>query len=65
MSERQALGKYHKFGSYPSRKVFEPKRELDKFYDEDHSRRLASPRRSREAVMKFQKITGRKDPKYN
>lgn len=52
-SVRQHLKKYHQFASYPDRKVFLPKDELDKFYDEDHSRKLASPRRNREAVLQF------------
>jgi hypothetical protein len=52
-SERKHLKKYHQFGSYLERKVFLPKDELDKFYDEDHSRKLAAPRRHREAVLEF------------
>lgn len=59
------MKKYHHFGSYLERKGFQTRDELDKIFDEDHSRRLSSPKRIKETVLSFEKVTGRKDPKYS
>jgi hypothetical protein len=39
------MKKYHPFYSYTERRVFEPRGELDKFYNTDKARRAASPNR--------------------
>ena len=59
LRERKRSKQYHPFASYTERRVFEPRDELDKFYDEDHSRKIASPRKSREAVRRFERVVGR------
>lgn len=45
--------------------MFEPRDELDKMFDSDHSRKLASPCRQRAAVRRFDLVAGRKEPQYN
>jgi len=41
--------------------VFEPRDELDKYFDTDSARRLTSPRRMKEAVRKFERVLERKE----
>jgi hypothetical protein len=58
------LKQYHPFASYTERRVFEGREELDKFYDDGHGRKMASPMvKSRKAVMRFENVIGRIEPK--
>jgi hypothetical protein len=53
---------YHHFSSYKSRSVFEPREELDKFFDTDSARQALSPRRP---IRKFETVIERRDPKLS
>ena len=59
------MGKYHPFASYTERRVFEPRDELDKIYDTDEARSVASPRRLAQAVRKFERVLERREPRMN
>lgn len=59
------LKTYHPFSSYTERRVFEPKEELDKFFDTDEGKKAVSPKRLKEAVRRFERVFGRKDPRLN
>lgn len=63
LSQRQNLKQYHPFASYLQRRVFEPREELDKFYDTDFARKKASPTKIREAIRRFEKVLERKEAK--
>lgn len=47
---------HHPFDSYTKRRTFEPRDELDKIFDTDAGYRAASPRKSLEAVRKFDSV---------
>jgi hypothetical protein len=47
------LDRHHPFDSYPQRRTFEPKDQLDKIFDTDTGYRAASPRKSPDAIRKF------------
>ena len=55
------LRTYHPFSSYTERSVFEPREELDKFFDTDDGKKAVSPKRLKDAVRKFERVFGRKD----
>lgn len=59
------LKTFHPFSSYTERSVFEPREQLDKFFDTDEGKKAASPKRLKEAVRKFDKVFGRKDQRLN
>jgi hypothetical protein len=55
----------HPFASYTERRTFEPRDELDKIFDIDSGLKVASPKRSPEAIRKFELVLDRKEPKLN